>query len=352
MSESVSPIRTGLCAFGMSGKVFHAPFLHCMQQFTLAAVVERHEKKAGEFYPEIISYSSVAELLSDDSIPLVIVNTPNITHYEYVKQALGAGKNVIVEKPFASTRRQTEELIKQAEKKKNFLCAYQNRRWDSDFLTVKKIIDERLLGDLIEAEIHYDRYRIGLNVKKPHKEKPDQGVGNIYDLGPHLIDEAIVLFGKPNGVFAIIQSHRPHSLVDDYFEIKLLYKNFTCTLKSSLLVREPQAGYVVHGVKGSFIKTRSDLQEYNLQEGMSPCREDWGEEPEKDWGILHTEINGQVIRQKYPSVPGNYAEFYRRVYYSLTAKREPPVSLKDSLLNMKIIEAAYKSSRNREVVEL
>lgn len=352
MTDLIHPIRTGLCAFGMSGRVFHAPFLHCMKEFTLAAVVERHEKKAPHLYPEIISYSSVEELLSNDSISLIIVNTPNITHFEYTKMALMAGKDVIVEKPFAATLNQTKELVDIAREQKRFLCVYQNRRWDSDFLTVKKVVEEKLLGELIEVEIHYDRYRIALNDKKPHKEKPEQGVGNMFDLGPHLIDEAIILFGKPDYVFAIIQNHRPHSLVDDYFEIKMLYNNFTCTLKSSLLVREPQAGYMLHGTKGSFIKTRSDRQEQNLQDGMSPCSPDWGTEPESDWGILHTETDGKNIREKYPSIRGSYAEFYKQVYPALQKHNKTPVPLKDSLLNMQIIEAALKSSRYREVVKL
>lgn len=352
MPGNSHPIRTGLCAFGMSGKVFHAPFLHCMPEFELTAVVERHEKKAKDDYPEIHSYSSVEEMLTDKSIELIVVNTPNVTHFEYVKMALMADKHVIVEKPITATPEQAEELVKLAEKQNRFLCVYQNRRWDSDFMTVKEVIDKNLLGDLIEAEFHYDRYRLELNSKKPHKEKADKGVGTIYDLGPHLIDEAIVLFGKPPAVFAIIQSHRPHSLIDDYFEIKLLYPDFTCTLKSSLLVREAQAGYILHGVKGSFIKSKADNQEERLQKGVSPCIPHWGEEPENDWGILHTETEGLVVRKKYPSVRGNYANFYQKVYSALTCNERSPVALEDSLLNMQIIEASCRSNRNKEIVKL
>lgn len=352
MSNNSHPIRTGLCAFGMSGKVFHAPFLHCMPEFELTAVVERHDKKAKADYPGIRSYSSVEEILTDNSIELIVVNTPNTTHFEYAKMALLAGKQVVVEKPFAATSEQAEELIKIAKEQKRFLCVYQNRRWDSDFLTAKEVIEKKLLGELIEAEIHYDRYRFELNVKKPHKEKADTGVGTIYDLGPHLIDKAIVLFGKPHSVFAIVQSHRPHSLIDDYFDLKLLYKNFTCTLKSSLLVREPQAGYILHGVKGSFIKSMTDNQETTLQKGVSPCIPGWGKDPENDWGILHTEINGQIIRKRYPSIPGDYANFYKMVYDALTRNEESPVALADSLLNMQIIEAANQSNRNKEIVKV
>lgn len=352
MTTKIKPIRTGLCAFGMSGKVFHAPFLSCLPQFDLAAITERHQKAASAIYPDIISYHSVEDLLADPSLELIIVNTPNITHYEYVKTALELGKNVVVEKPFAATLAQAEELTQLAKAKQRFLVVFQNRRWDSDFLTVQEVIKKGLLGQLIEMEIHYDRYRLMLNSVKKHKEKPDVGVGNIFDLGPHLVDEAIVLFGKPEAVFAIVQSHRPDSLVDDYFDIKLLYPGFTCTLKSSLLAREPLPGYILHGVLGSFIKNRADTQEAQLQAGKQPCSPSWGEEYKADEGLLHTTIDGQDVRQNYPSLPGGYQHFFEKVYASIREGKPSPVPLNDSLLNMQIIEAALESSRKRKIVSL
>jgi predicted dehydrogenase len=352
MTENIHPIRTGLCAYGMSGQVFHAPFLHCMPEFSLAAVVERHQKKAAIRYPGIHTYNSIEEMLADHSLELIVVDTPNTTHYDYAKKALEAGKHVIVEKPFAPTFSQAKELVDLAGKMQRFLTVFQNRRWDSDFLTVREVIEKKLLGTLIEAEMHYDRYRLELNDQKKHKEKPGPGVGNIYDLGPHLIDQAIVLFGKPRAVFSIVQTHRPDSLVDDYFEIKLLYDGFTCTLKSSLLVREALPAYIIHGETGSFVKSRSDIQEAELQKGLSPCTPGWGEEPAKDYGTLHTEINHEVIRQRYPSLPGDYKTFYKQVYASLYLNASPPVPLADSLLNIQIIEAALQSSREKIIVEL
>lgn len=352
MKENSSPIRTGLCAYGMSGKVFHAPFLDCLDGFEFSAVVERHEKKAAERYPGVTSYDSVEALLGDDSIRLVVVNTPNVTHYEYARAALEAGKDVIVEKPFAATVGEAEALIALAGKQGRLLTVFQNRRWDSDFLTVKEVIGEDLLGPLVEAEFHYDRYRPEINEIKKHKEVAETGVGLIYDLGPHLIDAAIVLFGKPEAVFATLQHHRPHSVVNDYFDIKLLYEQFTCTLKSSLLVREPGPGYLLHGVLGSFIKSRGDIQEAALLIGDSPCTPAWGIEPEAEWGILHTAVDGIGVRKTYPSVQGGYQEFFKKIAGALTRNETPPVKLEDSLLNMQIIEAALKSGREREVVAL
>src|SRR5699024_10085783 len=199
-------------------------------------------------------------------------------HYEYARQALAAGKNVVVEKPFAATLQQAEELVRLSEDKGKLLIVFQNRRWDSDFQAVQQVVEEGSLGTLIEAELHYDRYRMEPSAKK-HKEKDEPGVGLIYDLGPHIIDQAIALFGKPEGVFARVQSHRPGSLVDDYFKIELLYPDFNCTLKASLLVREPVPAYVLHGTKGSFLKSRADVQEADLDEGLNPCKSDWGKEP-------------------------------------------------------------------------
>lgn len=346
------PIRTGLCAFGMSGKVFHAPFLSCMPQFELAAVVERHQKKAAQTYRDIISYDKIGDLLADPAVELVVVNTPNATHYEYTRTALEAGKHVVVEKPFTATAEEARQLIRLAGEQERFLAVFQNRRWDSDFLTVQEVIGKGVLGTLIETEIRYDRYRLALNSKKPHKEKPGTGVGNIYDLGPHLIDEAIVLFGKPDAVFAVVQTHRPGSLVDDYFDIKLLYDQFTCTLKSSLLVKEPLPGYVVHGTAGSFIKARADVQEANLQAGMNPCTPGWGKEQEEDRGLLHILADGLDRREKYPSVAGCYQRFYEEVYKALREDGPSPVLLRDSLLNIQLIEAAIESSREKKVVGL
>lgn len=323
-----------------------------MEGFEFACVVERHEKKAAERYPQVRSYDSVSELLGDDSLELIVVNTPNTTHYEYVKAALEAGRHVVVEKPFTATSAQATELMDLSRKLGRMLTVFQNRRWDGDFLTVREVLSENLLGDLIEAEIHYDRYRVELNAVKKHKEIPNPGVGNIFDLGPHLIDEALVLFGKPDAVFAVVQTHRPDSRVDDYFDIKLLYDQFTCTLKSSMLVKEPGPGYILHGILGSFVKSWVDVQEPALIRGESPCQPDWGKEAESDWGLLNTSVDGIEVRKRYPSVQGDYAAFFRGVRHALREGGAAPVRLEDALLNMRIIEAALESQRSRTVVPL
>ena len=228
----MKPINTALCSFGMSGWVFHAPFLSVHPGFNLYAVWERTKNLAKEKYPEVKTFRTLEEMLADKDIELVIVNTPSVTHYEYAKQTILAGKHLIVEKPFTATVAQAKELIDLAKKKNVKLSVYQNRRYDSDFKTVKKILDDGLLGKIVDAEIHYDRFVPELSYKS-HKETPTTAVGSVYDLGAHLIDQALQFFGMPVAVSADIAINRPGSIVDDYFDIKLFYPAHRVTLKSS-----------------------------------------------------------------------------------------------------------------------
>ena len=308
----MNPIKTALCSFGMSGWVFHAPFLQVHPGFDLYAVWERSKKLAQEKYPNVKSYDTLDELLKDEAIELVVVNTPNYTHYDYAKQALQAGKHVVVEKPFTVNSKEGKELIQLAKKKKKKLSVYQNRRYDSDYKAIKNVIQEKLLGNVIEAEFHFDRYKEEVSPKL-HKEVPGPGTGSLYDLGSHLIDQALQLFGDPIEIFADIQIMRPVSKVDDYFEVLLYYPGMRVRLKSSYQVREPLPGYVIHGSKGSFIKPKTDVQEAMLQAGKVPGQPDWGTESETEKGLLHTEINGKVIREYVPSLKGNYLEYYEGI---------------------------------------
>lgn len=335
----------------MSGRVFHAPILHVLKGFSLYGAVERHTAKAAETYPRIRSWPAVEAMLEDPAIELVIVNTPNVTHYDYAMQALSAGKHVVVEKPIAATHAQAQDMAELAKRQDKSLITFQNRRWDSDFLAVKAVVDGKLLGTLIEAEFHFDRYKKALSAKL-HKEATAPGTGNLYDLGPHLIDQAICLFGAPEKVFAMVQTHRPGSQVDDYFDISLMYPGHQVRLKSSLLVREPVPAFVLQGTEGSFLKSRSDSQEAMLQQGRLPDTPDWGQEPPSAYGLLHTEEHGSEVRRPFPSPAGSYPSFYEGVYRHLREGAPAPVPLADSLLNMRIIEAALESSRRQSVVAL
>jgi len=343
-------IKTALCSFGMSGWVFHAPFIDIHPGFTLHGVYERTKQLSKEKYPGVIIYRSLEELLVDEEVELVIVNTPNYTHYDFTKKALLANKNVVVEKPFTTTTEEAAELIALAKQKGKLITVFHNRRFDSDFKTVQKIVQDGVLGEIVDVEIHFDRYKEELS-PKGHKEIPGAATGSLYDLGSHLIDQALQLFGKPQSVFADVRIIRPISLVDDYFEVVLYYPNLRVKLKSSYLVREALPAFILHGSKGSFIKTRADIQETSLQAHKVPGASDWGIEPETEQGLLHAEVNGKVVREKVPTLQGNYLDYYEGVYNALRNNKSVPVPVEDALEVVKIIELAHKSSKERRVVE-
>ncbi len=347
----MQPINTALCSFGMSGWVFHAPFITTNPKFNLYAVWERSKNLAEEKYPGVKTYRTLEEMLDDKEVELVIVNTPNYTHYDYTKKSLLAGKHVIVEKPFSITVDEGYELIQLAQKQNKKLSVYQNRRYDSDYKTVKKIVDQKLLGDIVEIEIHYDRYSKDLSYKV-HKETPGPGTGALYDLGSHLIDQALQLFGMPEAVFGDIRIVRPISKVDDYFEVILYYQNLRVKLKSSYLVRESLPGYIFHGSLGSFIKPKTNIQEMALQSGAVPGKQDWGTEPDSEKGLLHTEKKGNILREYIESEQGNYGEYYDAMYEAIVNDAPVPVSAEDGLNVIKIIEAAFKSNKEKKVIPI
>lgn len=344
-------INTALCSFGMSGWVFHAPFISINPGFKFYAVWERSKNLAQQKYPDVKVYRDYDTMLMDPEIELVVVNTPSYTHYEYAKKSLQAGKHTIVEKPFTATVAQAIELAELAKKQNVKLSVFQNRRWDSDYKTVKKIVHDGLLGDIKEAEFHYDRYNPALS-PKAHKETPGPGAGCMYDLGPHLIDQALHLFGFPLAVFADSAITRPLSQVDDYFEVLLYYTDKRVRLKSGYFFREPVPSFAVHGTLGSFLKQRADPQEPQLQAGITPGGPDWGKEKEEERGLLHTEKDGKKIREYVPTMQGNYAAYYEGIYDALRNGAELPVTAEDGVRTIRIIEAAFKSSKERKVIDV
>ena len=335
----------------MSGKVFHAPFIHLHEGFELYGMWERTKSESLSFYPDIKIFRSLEELLADETIELVIVNTPTATHFEYAKKTLQAGKHVVVEKAFTTTVEEAIELKELAEKKGLKISVFQNRRWDSDFKTVRNVIEEGWLGEIMEVEIHFDRFKDELS-PKAHKETPAPGAGILNDLSPHLIDQALTLFGMPDSVFADIRITRPGSKVDDYFEILLYYPVIRVRLKAGYQVREPFPSYVIHGRKGSFLKSRADLQEVKLLAGEKPNLTDWCTEPESEQGLLHTEKDGKLIREKIPTSKGNYYGYYDGIYQSIRNNQSIQVSATDGIHVMQIIDAAFRSNKERKVIDL
>lgn len=344
-------IKTGICSYGLSGSVFHAPFIDVHPGFELTAIVERHKSDSLKKYPAVKLYRSVEELCADDSIELVIVNTPGYLHFEHSRAALTAGKNILVEKPFTISVHEAGELMELAGKKGLQITVYQNRRYDGDYKAVKKVIDEKLLGDLRYVEIRHDRFRLKPSGKL-HKEGNLPGAGNLFDIGPHLIDQALQLFGWPQSVFADIWKMRDEVQAPDYFRLILFYEKLRVHLSASLVVREQTWGYVLHGMKGSFLQKRSDLQETLLMAGAVPSVQNWCHASGEPDGILHTEINGEVVRKETTTIPGNYMDMFDDLYRSLTAGGKNPVPPGDGSDTVRIIEAGVKSANEKKIVSL
>ncbi|MCE7058960.1 Gfo/Idh/MocA family oxidoreductase [Dyadobacter sp. CY343] len=338
-------LNVGLIGFGLSGRYFHAPFLSTNPGFKIKTVVERTKNDAQAFDPEIGNARSVDELLSDESIDLVFICTPNETHFPYAMDALENGKHVVIEKPFAATEEEARQLFAKAEEKGLVLTAYQNRRWDSDFLTLKKILAEGKLGDIVEYESRYDRFREVVPTESWKEKKVPVG-GNLYNLGPHLIDQALVLFGEPETVTADVRAVRPNSEIDDYFDIRLGYKDKLVIVKSSLMVYENKLRYVLHGTKGSFIKGGLDPQEETLRKDILPDTQPWGVEPEDRWGKLHSHEFTGIIE----SEAGDYASFYQNVYDAIVNDAELAVKPEEILRTTRVIDLAIQSSEEKKVL--
>ena len=348
-------VKVGLCAFGMSGKIFHAPFLKEHPGFFMSAVVERSKEESKEKYPDAQIYRSVEEMLENADIELVVVNTPVQTHFEYTKMALEAGKNVIVEKPFTVNVAEAEELERLAEEKGLFLSVYQNRRFDRDYLQVQKIINEGKLGDIKEVEIRFDRFRTQPS-GKAHKENPDAaGSGSLHDLGSHLVDQAVQYFGFPEKLFADVFSMKGQEFANDYFEIILFYENdLRVRLKSSVFSKEAHYSYIIHGDKGSFLQERTDNQENELVKGAIPeYGKDWTQPLKEADGILNfLNQNQETERISASSEPGNYMNYYQQIYEFIVFGYALPSPAEEIIKNMKIIDAAMMSSNEGKIISL
>jgi scyllo-inositol 2-dehydrogenase (NADP+) len=323
----------------MSGKLFQAPFLAAHPGFELYAVAERTEPRMQHDYPGIRSYRSVAELLADATVELVVVNTPSPTHFELASQALRAGKHVLLEKPVATSVAQLQELLALARQQGRHLLAYQNRRWDSDFGAVRRVAQSGQLGQLLEAHFRFDRYKPALNVKK-FKEEPGPGAGLLADLGPHIIDQAISLFGQPISARKILGTNRPSSQVDDFFSLHLRYpRGLNVWLTSSLLVAAPGPAYVLHGTRGSYQKQRTDPQEAQLLAGVVPIAPTYGaEQPEQEGLLTLASAEGQLRTTADAAAPGNYMGLFEAVYETIRRQIPYPITAEQLLWQNELLE--------------
>jgi len=342
-------IHVALASYGMSGEVFHAPLIAVHPHFHLKTVLERHYEKSKEKYPEVSVVKSYETLLNDADIDLIVVNTPNALHFEMCQKALDAGKHVVVEKPFTNTAAEAEALIQLAREKNRVLTVFQNRRWDGDFMTVQKVVNSGLLGNLVEYEAHYDRYRNYVEADT-WKEETGPGSGILYNLGSHMIDQALVLFGVPKNVTAMLGVQREGGHIQDFYHLILGYEYRQVVLKSSYLVREQGPRYILHGNLGSFIKYGLDPQEDALKAGAVPGSPGWGVEPESQWGMINTEVKGLHITGEVTSEAGNYLLFYDNVYEAIREQKPLKVKPEEAMNVIRVIERAIESNKEGKTI--
>jgi len=343
-------IHTGLIGFGLSGQVFHAPFIEVSPHFRLHSIVSTGNL-AGEKYPSARILKEPEALLADPDVDLVIVATPNTLHFPLAKAALESGKHVVVEKPLTVTSGEAATLIEISKKTGKKLFPFHNRRWDGDFLTVSHLINNGMLGRVVEFESRFDRFTPEIS-RAAWRYFEEAGGGTLFDLGIHLIDQAVSLFGKPESVFCRLFNQRPGSVTDDSFDLKLLYPALNVTLKASVFAKEPGPRFLVHGTGGSFIKYGLDTQESMLRAGILPGSRGYGREPASQRGILNTIVPGKEFKGRYPSRKGDYMLFFEDVFQSLLSGKEAEVKPEDALLNILIIEAAKKSDSSGRTISL
>jgi scyllo-inositol 2-dehydrogenase (NADP+) len=347
-------ILVGLIGYGIGGQVFHAPIITAVEGLVLKkirAVRPEQVKLANNRYPGAELVTHAEDIITDPAIGLVVIASPNALHLPMAKQALEAGKHVVVDKPFTIGSAEADELIALAARKQKILSVFQSRRFDSDFRTIQQVIKSGLLGNLVEMESRYDRFR---NFLKPNawREEDIPGSGLLYDLGSHLIDQALTLFGLPGSVTAFILRQRKGSKVDDNFELILHYPGIKATLKSGMLVRESLQRFVLLGEQGSFVKKGMDVQEEALKAGLTPeTAANWGMETEEIWGMIHTTVNGVQIRGKLESSQGDYRIFYQNIYAAITRKEALLVTAEQARNVIRIIELAQRSEAEKRTIE-
>lgn len=341
-------IRVGLIGYGISGAIFQAPLIATTEGLTLTRIASSDPAKVLRDFPEVAVVGNPAELINAPDIDLVVIATPNELHHNLAKQALQAGKHVVIEKPFTISVAEAQELIQIAQQRNLLLSVFHNRRWDGDFLTVRHCIESGMLGNINTYIAHFDRFRP--DVRKRWREADLPGAGNLYDLGSHLIDQALLLFGLPDSVSADIALQRTGAETADYFHLALAYGTRRVILHSAAIVRGSGPHFQVHGSSGSFIKYGLDPQEDALRAGLRPGAASWGLEPEAAYGELSLDRAGALVTEKIATLPGAYQVFYQEVVAAIAHGKPAPVSAHDALNVIKVIELAMQSNAEQRVV--
>lgn len=344
-------VRVGLIGFGLAGQAFHAPVVRGVEGMELACILERHTSNSKKRYPEVRVARTLDEMLSDKTIRLCVVATPNDSHFSYTKACLEAGRDVVVDKPFTPTMAEAEQLVRLAAERGRLLTVYQDRRWDGAFLTVKKLVAAGALGTVAEYEARFDRFRLDAKPNAWREQADFPAAGVLWDLGPHLIDGALVLFGEPETIYASALSQRVTSQIDDAFDVIMQYPHLRATLRARIIAYAPSHHLLVHGTEGSFVKYSMDPQEEILRSENCPdgldWGADWGLEPEARWGTLSRV--GEEPR-KIRTERGDYRGFYANVRDAIEKKAPLDVTPEQFMRTQRALLLAHKSSREVRTV--
>ena len=328
-----------LIGYGYAGATFHAPLIASLPGLRLHSVVSRNPAKLREAYPEARVLADPGAAFADPAIDLVVIATPNEQHAPLAEAALAQGKHVVIDKPFTVTLAEAESLAAKAEQAGRLLAVFHNRRWDADFLTLRRLIAENRLGEIVQFESHFDRYRPA--PRDRWRERPGRGSGLWFDLGPHLVDQALCLFGMPEAVSADLAALRPGAAVDDYFHVQLRYPRRRVILHGTCIAAAAPR-FVVHGMAGSFVKHGLDAQEDRLKSGGTPGDPGWGEDPAP--GILTLMRSDGPESETIRGEPGDYRQFYLQLCSALRGEAPNPVPPREAVAVMAVIEAGIESA--------
>jgi scyllo-inositol 2-dehydrogenase (NADP+) len=336
-------LNVGLVGFGFAAKVFHTPVIRAVEGLRLTTIVQRSGTgDAG--YPGVAFVRSVDDLLARP-VDLVVIATPNTSHHPIAKQCLLAGRHVVVDKPFTVTLAEAEELVRLAQDARRVLSVYQERRYTGDCVTVQKVVSDGLLGRIVTFEHHFDRFRPELKAGA-WREQRLPGSGVWFDLGPHLLDYALLVFGIPEAIGADIRIERDGAVVDDAFDVTLHYPRMRALLRGSVLAAGPAPTFVVHGTKASFIKYGQDPQEGALKAGQTPAMPNWDVESPEMYGRLTTPEGTRTV----PTVPSSFTRYYENVRDVILGKTDLAVTPAQALDVMRGLELALSSSEKRCVL--
>lgn len=345
--SSPSPIQVALVGYGFVGKTFHAPLITATPGLDLHTVISSDPAKVRADFPEVaVVAADLIRALNDPDINLVVIATPDALHAEQAHAALAAGKHVVIDKPFAVRLDEARAVADHARKVNRTVTVFQNRRWDSDFLTLQALIDRGHLGQIVQYESHFDRFRP--LVRDRWREKP--GAGVLLDLGPHLIDQALVLFGKPEAVYADVAIQKDGGVAGDYFHLLLRYPRLRVLLHASQMTQATNLRMAVHGTAGSFIKSGLDAQEDHLKAGVRPGSPGYGDDPRP--GVLIQLDDDEPVSTAVQPMPADYRAFYAGVREMIASGAPSPVPVEEALLVMEVIDAAQRSAAERREIAL